>query len=215
MSIRRPSPLADSTKETLLVQRGRIQSVTQGDVVLVDLPSASTYWKYRIGFILATLLMLSTLSFHLDLSRPLALGIAVLTVGLIWEFSERSFSWVRFLPESVTSRLVLARGLELFAEYGVYRTMGRCGALVVFSRAERRVLVLGDEALDTAMGDQGWENLAGTTAEHIEANGAIDEAALYVFDELEALLEEVFPMEYGQGQIRELAEPVVEGHSHD
>ena len=143
------------------------------------------------------------------------MGIAVLTVGLIWEFSERSFSWVRFLPESVTSRLVLARGLELFAEYGVYRTMGRCGALVVFSRAERRVLVLGDEALDTAMGDQGWENLAGTTAEHIETNGAIDEAALYVFDELEALLEEVFPMEYGQGQIRELAEPVVEGHSHD
>ena len=109
----------------------------------------------------------------------------------------------------------LARGLELFAEYGVYRTMGRCGALVVFSRAERRVLVLGDEALDTAMGDQGWENLAGTTAEHIEANGAIDEAALYVFDELEALLGEVFPMEYGQGQIRELAEPVVEGHTHD
>ena len=161
-----------------------------------------------------TLLMLSTLSFHSrpqSTSRP---GVAVLTVGLSGS-SPEVLLLGRFLPESVTSRLVLARGLVLFAEYGVYRTMGRCGALVVFSRAERRVLVLGDEALDTAMGDQGWENLAGTTAEHIEANGAIDAAALYVFDELEALLEEVFPMEYGQGQIRELAEPVVEGHSHD
>ena len=75
MSIRRPSPLAESTKETLLVQRGRIQSVTQGDVVLVDLPSASTYWKYRVGFILGTLLMLSTLSFHLDLNRPSPWGL--------------------------------------------------------------------------------------------------------------------------------------------
>ena len=37
--------------------------------------------------------------------------------------------------------------------------MGRCGALVLFARAERRVLVLGDEALDTAMGEQGWETL--------------------------------------------------------
>ena len=205
-----PTPLAESTKETLLVQRGRIQSVTQGDVVLVDLPACSTYWKYRIGFILTTALLWSVASNHLEWGYASSLGTMILVVGLFWELSERSFSWVRLLPEAVTSRLVLARGLELFAEYGVYRTMGRCGALVLFARAERRVLVLGDEALDTAMGDQGWENLSGTIAEYVGEDGQIDEAALYAFDELEALLEEVFPMVLGHPQIRELSEPLVE-----
>lgn len=205
-----PTPLAESTKETLLVQRGRIQSVTQGDVVLVDLPACSTYWKYRIGFILTTALLWSVASNHLEWGYASSLGTMILVVGLFWELSERSFSWVRLLPEAVTSRLVLARGLELFAEYGVYRTMGRCGALVLFARAERRVLVLGDEALDTAMGDQGWENLSGMIAEYVGEDGQIDEAALYAFDELEALLEEVFPMVLGHPQIRELSEPLVE-----
>lgn len=205
-----PTPLAESTKETLLVQRGRIQSVTQGDVVLVDLPACSTYWKYRIGFILTTALLWSVASNHLEWGYASSLGTMILVVGLFWELSERSFSWVRLLPEAVTSRLVLARGLELFAEYGVYRTMGRCGALVLFARAERRVLVLGDEALDTAMGDQGWENLSGMIAEYVGEDGQIDEAALYAFDELEALLEEVFPMGLGHPQIRELSEPLVE-----
>ena len=210
-----PVPLTQETKETLLVQRGRIQSVTQGDVVLVDLPACSSYWKYRVGFILTFALMLSVLSHHLLWGHIASLGFTILILGFVWELSERSFTWVRFLPQSVTSRLVLARGLELFAEYGVYRTMGRCGALVLFARAEKCVLVLGDEALDTAMGEQGWENLAGTIAEYIGSDGAIDEAACYAFDELEALLEEVFPMEFGHSQIRELSEPMVEEASDD
>ena len=212
---RGPVPLAQATKETLLVQRGRIQSVTQGDVVLVDLPACSSYWKYRVGFLLTLALVLSVVSSHLSLGHVASLGLTILCLGFSWELSERSFNWVRFLPTSVTSRLVLARGLELFAEYGVYRTMGRCGALVLFARAEKRVLVLGDEALDTAMGDRGWENLAGTIAEYIGDDGAIDEAASYAFDELEALLEEVFPMEFGHSQIRELTEPVVEVSQDD
>lgn len=212
---RGPVPLAQATKETLLVQRGRIQSVTQGDVVLVDLPACSSYWKYRVGFLLSLALIVSVIFSHLGLGHLASLGLMILGLGLFWELSERSFSWVRLLPESVTSRLVLARGLELFAEYGVYRTMGRCGALVLFARAEKRVLVLGDEALDTAMGDQGWENLSGTIAEYVDDDGSIDEAASYAFDELEALLEEVFPMESGHSQIRELAEPLVEGAQDD
>lgn len=215
MVARRPVPLSQATKETLLVQRGRIQSVTQGDVVLVDLPACSSYWKYRVGLILGLGLSLSVLSHHLAWGHVATLGVSILVLGLMWELSERSFSWVRMLPESVTSRLVLSRGLELFAEYGVYRTMGRCGALVLFARAERRVLVLGDEALDTAMGDQGWETLSGTIAEYVGPDGCIDEAALYAFDELEALLEEIFPMEFAPSQIRELSEPIVEGSSDD
>ena len=215
MFCRGPVPLAQATKETLLVQRGRIQSVTQGDVVLVDLPTCSSYWKYRVGFLLSLALIVSVIFSHLGLGHLTSLGLMILGLGLFWELSERSFSWVRLLPESVTSRLVLARGLELFAEYGVYRTMGRCGALVLFARAEKRVLVLGDEALDTAMGDQGWENLSGTIAEYVDDDGSIDEAASYAFDELEALLEEVFPMESGHSQIRELAEPLVEGAQDD
>ena len=189
--------------------------MTQGDVVLVDLPACSSYWKYRVGLILGLALSLSVISHHLGWGHVATLGVSILVLGLVWELSERSFGWVRMLPESVTSRLVLARGLELFAEYGVYRTMGRCGALVLFARAERRVLVLGDEALDTAMGDQGWETLSGTIAEHVGPDGAIDEAALYAFDELEALLEEIFPMEFAPSQIRELSEPVVEEAADD
>ena len=203
--------LTEATKETLLVQRGRIQSVTQGDVVLADIPSACSYWKYRVGTILGLLITLSSVFFHTETEHSLALGFMILASGGIWKLSELWQGWIRFLPQAVTSRLVLSRGLELFSELGVYRTMGRCGALVVFSRAEKRVLVLGDEALDNAVGDQGWERLCGQIADYVDDDGSIDEAAQYAFDELEALLEELFPMDYGvHSPIRELAEPDVE-----
>lgn len=203
--------LTEATKETLLVQRGRIQSVTQGDVVLADIPSASSYWKYRIGFIFGLLLILSSLVYHVEVEHSLALGLMILMSGGVWKLTEQWQSWIRYLPQAVTSRLVLSRGLELFSELGVYRTMGRCGAIVVFSRAEKRVLVLGDEALDSAIGDHGWERLCGQIADCVDDDESIDEAACYAFDELEALLEELFPMDYGiNTPIRELAEPSVE-----
>lgn len=97
--------------------------------------------------------------------------------------------------------------MEVFTERGLYRTQDGTGILILLSAFEHRAVILGDHGIHDKVGNEGWQEHAGTIAQAIRRG----EAAVGVTTVLEALaplLSELAPRRHND--TNELANTVVD-----
>ena len=73
----------------------------------------------------------------------------------------------------------LAHAREIFARLGMHRTARRNAVLIYLAVEDRKVAIVGDEAIHAFVGDTGWERLRDVMVERLrrgEARNAIVEA---------------------------------------
>lgn len=132
---------------------------TSGEIVVAVVTRSDEYALPRAiaAFALAAL-GASALAFAWPSLHPQWILLAQLPLALV--------GWGVVSLPALTRLLVSARriddavgerALELFAECGVHGTRERNGVLVLVSELERRVVILGDTAIDAKIGRDGWQ----------------------------------------------------------
>ncbi len=86
----------------------------------------------------------------------------------------------------------LERAREVFAHLGMHRTAERNAVLVYFAVEDRRVAIVGDEAVHARVGDGYWEGVRDLMVEKLRS-GAPGSAVLAAIGEAGRVLREHFP----------------------
>jgi putative membrane protein len=92
------------------------------------------------------------------------------------------------------SREVEERAFALFARHGLYRTRSHAGVLLLVSERERRVVILGDQAIDARLGQAGWQAHIDQLVLAIR-HGEAARGILDLLDRLGGVLAELCPAE--------------------
>jgi len=188
--------LFDATdKQRIESAIAELERQTAAEVVVAVVPHSGRPWLARsvVAFafgLAAALLYLARFTLHDPLwALFVELGAAA---GAFALFGWQPFERVLVAPH-VAERAVMEHAFLLFARRGLYRTRGHTGVLVLLSELERRVVILGDEAIHARVGEDGWR----TQVERIVAGIKSGEAArgvLEVLVELTPKLAEIAPV---------------------
>ena len=188
----------------------RIERQSASEIVVAVLERSSDYWHWRV--VLAGCWAIGT-ALALDHFVP-ALGDVVsfvvelpLAVAFYALLGVPALHRLLIAPD-VAAAAVLTRACAVFAERGVHRTRGRTGLLILVSRLERRVVVRGDDALDAAVGNEGWARLVARLTARIRA-GEAAAGLLDALSELEPTLARVAPRT--ADDVNELPDAIVKG----
>ncbi|MEZ4217756.1 MAG: TPM domain-containing protein [Myxococcota bacterium] len=85
------------------------------------------------------------------------------------------------VPERELEERAQREARRAFAEHGLRRTEARTGILILVALFEHRVVVLGDEAIDRALGpDESWQQVVDAILEGLRTGRAADGIALGV-----------------------------------
>ena len=107
-----------------------------------------------------------------------------------------------FVFEDELERSAELAALRAFAEQDIRRTAQRTGILIYVALLEHRVIVLGDEAIDRALGpDECWEDVVAFVLDGIRARQAADGIARAVRRCGEMLAHTLPPLEGDRDEI--------------
>jgi putative membrane protein len=159
----KPTRLIDPA-DRLRIERAVLEAErgTAGEIVVAVLRACDAYAAvpWRLGVVLAALAGLGAWIFGPPLPAPslLALEAAALALG---HGLGRLGAVRRLLAgEAQLDAAVARRTQRAFMELGLGRTAGRTGILILVALLEHRVVVLGDEGIDSALDpDERWEQV--------------------------------------------------------
>jgi len=138
------------------------ERTTGGEIVVCVVGACDEYGSvgWRLGVVLAALALLvsgvySPAATHAQIfalqAGALALGHLLGRIRPIRRF---------LLPEDLLETRVRERAVRAFGEHGLARTAARTGILIFVAVLERRVVVLGDEGIDRALGaGESWSEV--------------------------------------------------------
>jgi putative membrane protein len=189
---------------------GRVEAQTAAEVVVAVLPQSREYWRGRVLLGLAWALGSGSAYLWLEPWGEPALVLVVEVVVGALAFALSGLGPLRRWLISATSaeRAVQARALQLFAERGLHGTRGRTALLVFVSELERRVVLLGDRALNEELGQSGWDEQVDLLLGHIRA-GRAREGLLAVLEQLTPHLAKLAPRP--DDDVNELPDAVLRG----
>jgi putative membrane protein len=149
----------------------RVESQSAAEVVVAVLPQSRDYWQGRVVLAVTWALAAGFAFLHFSpWSAPaLALLLELLVGAAVFALSRFDLLQRRLVSPVVAQQAVQARAVQLFAERGLHGTRGRTGLLIFVSELERRVVVLGDRALDARVGQRGWDEHVARLLQHIRA----------------------------------------------
>ena len=166
--------------------KGRIETAiaeletrTAAEVVVAVVPHSGRPWLLRAVVSFGVALMAGVIFLELGTRDPrwspfVELGVALVAFAVLgWRPLERLL-----VAPAVAKRDVEEEAFALFARHGVSRTRGRTGVLILLSELERRVVILGDQAIHERLGGEGWQ-----------AHGVVD-----VLGDLTPVLSEIAPL---------------------
>ncbi len=147
-----------SDKQRIEAAITALETRTAAEVVVAVVPHSGRPWLTRAFVAFACGLLAAVLL--LD-ARPSADARLALLVEVAVTFAVFALFGVRALERHLiaprhAAREVEAHAFALFARRGLYRTLGHTGVLILLSELERRAVILGDEAIHTRLGDEGW-----------------------------------------------------------
>lgn len=188
----------------------RVESQTAAEVVVAVLPQSHDYWQGRVLVTIAWGLAAGLAFLQLEPWHEPALSLLVeLLVGAA-VFAVTAHPAVRrwLISAAAAERAVSARAFQLFAERGLYATRGRTALLIFVSELEHRVILLGDHAIHSELGQSGWDEqveilLRGIRAGHAKAG------LLEVLEQLTPHLAAVAPR--AADDVNELPDAVLRG----
>jgi putative membrane protein len=172
----------------------RVESESSAEVVVAVVARSADYWQGRV-VLAATWALAAGLAFLLLVpwAEPV-LGLAVqLVIGAAAFLLSGWPPVLRLLiPAKAAAAAAQARAFQLFAERGLDRTRRRTALLVFVSELEHRVVLLGDHAIDAALGQAGWEHYVEQLIARIRS-GQAREGLLELLQQLGPQLAEVAP----------------------
>ncbi|MDJ0867743.1 MAG: TPM domain-containing protein [Myxococcota bacterium] len=145
---------------------------TSGEIVVAVARACDEYGSagWRLGVASAALAYLGLAVFAPPL--PAWTYLAAQAVALALGHGLARLDPVRraLLPEALVERRVAERARRCFAERGLTRTQGRTGILLFVALLERRLVVLGDEGIDSVLDpDETWEEVVELAVEGLRS----------------------------------------------
>jgi putative membrane protein len=186
--------LSSGDKERVQAAVKGIEGTTSGEVVVAVVPRSAAYDLWRCGAALLWAVATALLVFELSPALPGRwLLVSVVPLAAAWYLVLGAAPLLaRLVPAALEQRAVLAKAFELFAEHGVANTRDRTGVLILVSELERRVVILGDRAVNAAVGPDGWKAEVGKLTVAI-AEGRAAVGLLAVLEGIGSVLAERFP----------------------
>jgi putative membrane protein len=195
--------LSDADALAIEAAVARAESKSAAELVVAVVPRSDDYWQGRVALAVAWALA-AGLAFLLfaPWHEPMLAILIQLLVGLAAFAISGSRPLLRLLiPARAAQQAAQARAYQLFAERGLHRTRARTALLIFISELEHRVVLLGDQTLDAALGQDGWNSYVQLLIERIRGGRARD-GILEVIEKLEPQLTFVAPPT--EGDINEL-----------
>jgi len=174
----RPSDLLDAADRLRLDATIReVERTTSGELVVCVVRACDEYGSagWRLAFAFAALALLG-LSWWRPETPAFELLLAQACAALLAHALAR-FDGVRrlLIDDALVEARVRERALRAFAENGLARTRGRTGILILVAVFEHRVVVLGDEGVDRALGPgESWAEVVALAVDGLRARRAAD-----------------------------------------
>lgn len=204
------SMLSDADAREVAAAVARLERETSAEVVVAVLPESADYvlprvllaaaWAFAAGFAFLEWLPWRHPAWSLVVEAVVAFGIYALS----------GFTQLRrhLISAHMAEHAVQQRAQRLFAERGLHVTRGRTGLLIFVSELERRVVLLGDRALDEKLGPRAWEEQVAELAHAIKA-GRAREGIVNVLSGMAARLSGALPR--AEDDQNELPDDVLRG----
>jgi putative membrane protein len=186
--------LSDSDAREIEAAVARAETQSAAELVVAVVPRSHDYWQARVVLAVAWGLA-AGLAFLLfaPLHEPLLAIPIQLLLGLAAYAVSGSRPLFRLLiSDRAAQRAAQARAFQLFAERGLHNTRARTALLIFVSELEHRVVLLGDQTIDAALGQGGWDRYVELLVERIR-NGRARDGILEVIAQLEPQLAFVAP----------------------
>jgi putative membrane protein len=153
------------------------ESATAGEIVVDVVSECSEYasvpWRLGVLVAAAASLGLALVVPELSLSAFFGAQLLGLAVGLL--LGRLPAVRHHLVSDAIQEARVAERARRTFAEHGLARTTGRTGILIFVALLERRVVVLADEGIDTAMGPgRHWEEVVARVLDGLRDGRAAD-----------------------------------------
>ena len=135
---------------------------TSGEIVVSVVRNSSQHRAapWRLGVLLAGLALLGSRYLPIDGSLVELFGLQLFAVLLAHALCRFDPILRLFVSEAEFQRKAELGAFRAFNQHGISSTDERTGILIFVSLLEHRVIVLGDEAIDRALGpDQSWEDV--------------------------------------------------------
>ena len=150
---------------------------TSGEIVvsIVGATSRHSVAPWRLGVLLAALALF--VSAYLPFENTLSVVFGLQVAALLAAHALVRVPSIRraFLTEAELQAKADAGALRDFHALGIRRTEGRTGILIFVALFEHRVVVLGDEAIDHALGEgESWEGVVDLVLDGIREGRAAD-----------------------------------------
>jgi putative membrane protein len=210
---------SDEENKAISAAVARAERKTSGEIVVMVVDRSSLYREAAVfgGFVLAGVVAMAielALNGFLSLGRDWSAAQGAAThwfsaaqAAELWTFLPILFLAylpcrllctrveplrLFFVPHRRREQAVVQNALRMFHLKGLDRTRDATGVLIYFSLAERRVRILGDRGIDTALTAEGWRRFADRLSVAERAGRAAVEVQAVV-DELGELLGQRFP----------------------
>jgi len=188
----------------------RVESQSAAEVVVAVVPRSHDYWQGRVLLTVGWAVAGGLAFLRLEPWRDPALALLVELVVGAAVYAASGLAPLRRLlvSKAGVARAVSARAFQLFAERGLYATRGRTALLIFVSELERRVVLLGDHAIHSELGQTGWDAQVEILLRNIRA-GEAKRGLLEVLEQLEPHLASVAPR--AADDVNELPDAVLRG----
>ncbi len=99
-----------------------------------------------------------------------------------------------FVTEGRATEMAEEQSVQEFYALGLQNTVGRTGVLLFVSLLERRVIVLGDEGIDSKLGAEAWAGVRNCVLDGVK-NGELQAGLIAAVGKVGKVLSEHFPVE--------------------
>jgi len=174
----RPSRLIDEAgRQRIEAAVLEAEAETSGEIVVVveRVSGEHAAAPWRLSVLLAAAVLLAV-GFAMPHATALELFVGqVLAVSIAHGLCRIDAIRRAFILEAELERSAGFAALRAFTEQGIRRTKDRTGILIYVTLLEHRVVVLGDEAIDRALGpDESWEEVVSLVLDGIRSGQATD-----------------------------------------
>jgi putative membrane protein len=148
---------------------------TGGEIVVAVVRACDEYGSagWRLGVALAATAFLAVGLFAPPLPWTAYLGVQAAALALGHALARLDPIRRLLVSDRLLEQRVFERARRCFAEQGLARTRGRTGILIFAALFERRVVVLGDEGIDRALGSgESWQAAVDAACEGLHAGRA-------------------------------------------
>lgn len=203
--------LSPDEHQAVLERIKSIEARTRGEVLIAIAQQSDRYssasWRggMSISLLISVLVWIAVPSIHALVLLAVQSAMLVLFIG--------GFYWLPFLKRpflssSEVGEEIWQRAFEVFFRGGLHHTQDRTGVLIYLSLLERRIVILGDQAVHQKMGNQGWDEAVSAMVLHLKG-GNLSLALNEGLAKLGTILEVHFPRAPGEKNPNELPDHLV------